>query len=295
MLAGGRARYRPEGARLRRVCPWERAVGRACRVCRDCPRSPIHASTVHFPGSIGTARTVRPGEGVGCASTASRCRRLTADGTVPFPDPPAAAGGLRRQHPARARVHPRQGALDRRAGRLRLVAALGLRASSMSATTTQAISQHLFTWIPAGDFNVEVNLFVDQLTAIMLLVVTTRRLPGPRLLDRLHARRRRLLPLLLLPAALRLLDADAGPGRQLPAPVRLLGGGRSLLLPADRLLVQAALGHQRGQEGVHRQPDRRPRLRPRRSCGPSPPSARSTSTARTASSPSVGEARDRHR
>ena len=36
-----------------------------------------------------------------------------------------------------------------------------------------AISQRLFTWIPAGDFNVAVNLYADQLTAIMLIVVTT--------------------------------------------------------------------------------------------------------------------------
>jgi NADH-quinone oxidoreductase subunit L len=35
------------------------------------------------------------------------------------------------------------------------------------------LEQHLFRWIPAGDFTVEVNLFVDQLTAVMLLVVTT--------------------------------------------------------------------------------------------------------------------------
>src|SRR5699024_2679574 len=34
------------------------------------------------------------------------------------------------------------------------------------------ISQHLYTWIPAGDFNIPVTLFVDQLTATMLLVVT---------------------------------------------------------------------------------------------------------------------------
>ena len=39
--------------------------------------------------------------------------------------------------------------------------------------TEHAISQHLFTWIPAGDFVVDVNLYVDQLTAIMLLVVLT--------------------------------------------------------------------------------------------------------------------------
>src|SRR5262245_35179671 len=36
-----------------------------------------------------------------------------------------------------------------------------------------AIGQHLFTWIPAGDFLIQVNLFADHLTAVMLLVVTT--------------------------------------------------------------------------------------------------------------------------
>ena len=35
------------------------------------------------------------------------------------------------------------------------------------------LEQHLFRWIPAGDFTVDVNLFADQLTAVMLLVVTT--------------------------------------------------------------------------------------------------------------------------
>ncbi len=37
----------------------------------------------------------------------------------------------------------------------------------------EAINQHLFTWIPAGDFIVKANLHVDQLSAIMLLVVST--------------------------------------------------------------------------------------------------------------------------
>src|SRR6478609_4534558 len=35
------------------------------------------------------------------------------------------------------------------------------------------IHQHLFTWIPSGDFHVSVSLYADQLTAIMLLVVST--------------------------------------------------------------------------------------------------------------------------
>jgi NADH-quinone oxidoreductase subunit L len=37
----------------------------------------------------------------------------------------------------------------------------------------EAIHQRLFTWIPAGDFTVDVSLYADQLTAVMLLVVTT--------------------------------------------------------------------------------------------------------------------------
>ncbi|MDQ4045591.1 MAG: NADH-quinone oxidoreductase subunit L [Chloroflexota bacterium] len=35
------------------------------------------------------------------------------------------------------------------------------------------LEQHLFTWIPSGDFVVDVNLYVDALTAVMLLVVLT--------------------------------------------------------------------------------------------------------------------------
>jgi NADH-quinone oxidoreductase subunit L len=37
----------------------------------------------------------------------------------------------------------------------------------------EAINQRLFTWIPSGNFHVDVSLHADQLTAIMLLVVTT--------------------------------------------------------------------------------------------------------------------------
>jgi len=37
----------------------------------------------------------------------------------------------------------------------------------------EAISQHLFTWIPSGNFHITISLYVDQLTAIMLLVVST--------------------------------------------------------------------------------------------------------------------------
>ncbi|MCC6935873.1 MAG: NADH-quinone oxidoreductase subunit L [Thermomicrobiales bacterium] len=37
----------------------------------------------------------------------------------------------------------------------------------------QPLTQHLYTWIPAGDFQIPVTLHVDHLTAVMLMVVTT--------------------------------------------------------------------------------------------------------------------------
>ncbi len=39
--------------------------------------------------------------------------------------------------------------------------------------TNEPLMQRLFTWIPAGEFQIDVNLYADQLTAVMLLVVTT--------------------------------------------------------------------------------------------------------------------------
>ena len=90
-----------------------------------------------------------------------------------------------------------------------------------------------------------------------------RRLPDPRLLGRVHARRSRGTPLLRVPEPLRLLDAPARAGGRLRHPARRLGHGRALVLPADRLLVGAP-GRGRGrQEGVHHERDRRHRDRAR--------------------------------
>ena len=52
-------------------------------------------------------------------------------------------------------------------------------------------------------------------------------------------------------------------------------------LPAHRLLVPAALGRPRRQEGVHRQPRRRRRLRPRDHADLGQHRARSTSASRS--------------
>ena len=65
-----------------------------------------------------------------------------------------------------------------------------------------------------------------------------RRLPDPRLLDRLHGPRPRLPALLGVPEPVHVRDADAGAGGELRGAVRRLGGRRPLLLPADRVLVR---------------------------------------------------------
>ena len=88
--------------------------------------------------------------------------------------------------------------------------------------------------------------------------------PDPPLLLRLHAVRRGLPPLLQLPQLLRLLDAAAGPRRQLRPADRRLGLRRLRLLRADQLLVPARDGDPGGDEGLRDQRRRRHRPRPRR-------------------------------
>ena len=75
--------------------------------------------------------------------------------------------------------------------------------------------------------------------------------------------RPRLRALLRLPELLRLLDAAAGPGGQLPAADRRLGVRRRRLLPADLLLVPAHDRDQRRHQGVRDQRRRRRRARAR--------------------------------
>ena len=95
-----------------------------------------------------------------------------------------------------------------------------------------------------------------------------RRHADPRLFDRLHgARRLPALSLLRLPVAVHLLDADAGDGGQPAAALLRLGRRGPLLLSADRLLVRSPRRERRRDQGVHRQPHRRPGIRRRRCAG----------------------------
>ena len=85
----------------------------------------------------------------------------------------------------------------------------------------------------------------------------------PRLLDRVHGPRPRLLAVLRLPEPVHVLDAAARPRRQLPRRLRRLGAGRPVELPAHRLLDDEPSRGAGGEEGVHRQPRRRRRVRAR--------------------------------
>ena len=51
------------------------------------------------------------------------------------------------------------------------VVSLGVFIEQMGSDNT--LTQHLYTWIPAGSFRVPLNLHVDHLSAVMLMVVTT--------------------------------------------------------------------------------------------------------------------------
>jgi hypothetical protein len=112
----------------------------------------------------------------------------------------------------------------------------------------------IYEWMVVGGLKMEVGFLVDGLTAMMMVVVTFVSLmvhiytigymeddPGYQRFFSLHL-------------AVHLLDADAGDEQQLPAAVLRLGSGGPGVLPADRLLVQAADGHLRQHEGLPGQP-----------------------------------------
>jgi NADH-quinone oxidoreductase subunit L len=50
---------------------------------------------------------------------------------------------------------------------------LSLLVFQQISATGEPFRQDLYTWIQAGDFHIGINLFVDQLTAVMLIVVTS--------------------------------------------------------------------------------------------------------------------------
>ena len=115
---------------------------------------------------------------------------------------------------------------------------LGLPAESRAAAMGGRGSSPLFTWIVAGDFVVEAGILLDQLSILMVLVVT-----GVSTLIHIYSAGymegdEYYQPLLYLAEPLCVHDAHPGAGRQFRDHVRRLGRGGPLLLPAHRLLVR---------------------------------------------------------
>ncbi len=81
----------------------------------------------------------------------------------------------------------------------------------------------------------------------------------PPVLDHLRDQRSRIQSVLRLPELLRLLDAAAGPGRELLPAHHRLGLRRRGVLPVDLVLLPAHHGHTRGPQGVRDQRARRRR------------------------------------
>ena len=110
---------------------------------------------------------------------------------------------------------------------------------------------------PSSGFQADVAFQLDQLSMTFVLLIT-----GVGSLIHMYSvgymeHDERPPPLLRLSEPVPRGDAAAGPRRQLPAAVRRLGGRRSGVVPADRLLAAQAQRGDRGQEGVPGQPRRR--------------------------------------
>ena len=121
----------------------------------------------------------------------------------------------------------------------------------------RAIHEALFSWVPVGGLQVDFGLQLDQLSMCFVLLIT-----GVGSLIHVYSigymaddpERRRFFAYLnlFLAAMLLLVLADNYLGS-----VRRLGGRRSGVVPADRVLVPQTLGGHRRQEGLRGQPGRR--------------------------------------
>ena len=126
----------------------------------------------------------------------------------------------------------------------------------------RSVDVDLFTFISAGDLDVGAGLLYDPLSAVFVLLIT-----GVGSLIHIYsigymAHDPGAPPVLRLPEPVRRGDAAAGPRQQLRRALRRLGGRRSRVLPADRLLVHPPGRGHGGQEGVHHEPGRRRRPGP---------------------------------
>ena len=120
----------------------------------------------------------------------------------------------------------------------------------------------LFSWMTSGTFEVVWALRFDQLAAVMVFVVTVVSALRPRLLDRLHAPRPVDPAVHGVSQPVHLLHAGAGDGDNL---LQLFFGWEGVGLCSYFLIGfwYRPAGQCRGDQGLHRQPHRRFRLRAR--------------------------------
>ncbi len=95
------------------------------------------------------------------------------------------------------------------------------------------------TWLIIGDFQIEFGIWIDQLTAVMLLVVSVVGTlvviySGGYMHEEGEGRRRYYAEIMLFISVMYGLVIS----RQLPPDVHLLGARRPVLVPAHRLLVR---------------------------------------------------------
>ena len=76
---------------------------------------------------------------------------------------------------------------------------------------TGPLIEHDFTWIQSGTLNIGFDLFVDRLTALMLLIVTGVGLLIHTYSIALYVARRGLQPVFLLLESVHVFHADSGP------------------------------------------------------------------------------------
>ena len=151
------------------------------------------------------------------------------------------------------------GVADRRGVRSSLGLLFFFDSCAALPSSARRSSCRLFGWIPVGSFQVDFGLLIDPLSLVFVLLITGVGVADPHLRGRLHGARPGPAAVLRLLQPVHRGDAAAGARQQLPDALRRLGGRRSRLVPADRLVLRPPVRGDGRQEGVPHEPGRRRR------------------------------------
>ena len=116
-----------------------------------------------------------------------------------------------------------------------------------------------YHWLSVGGIDIRMGLMVDQLTAIMLIVVVLVSLMV-QCIPTATSGRPELCPVLRIHVPVHRFHDWTGAVIQHHPALRLLGACRPLVLPAYRILAPPACCCGCGQEGLHRDPAGRSRV-----------------------------------